>query len=387
MMKTAKPSLFNHWVTSSHLFCLQTPQIIDDFLEREEILEKFPLIRILLKKGLSKKTLVSLLKCGTPSATEKLLKCTCGCGQRVGRIHHHCSNRSCPKCAKRRERKLFRKYYPLVRNLTPTSSHSLKFLTVSPKNYDSITGQEELRKAISKIIRRRYLKERIDSGLYVIETKTKNKKGEAKGWNIHAHFIIYSRFLNNRLYGYCKNCKRRTWIKQDKQSKKFYCSTRQCNSLDVKHDGKDSRLVREFRKTLGREVTVDIKNVKSRFKPRGELKDRKHALNYCLKYVGANKEDFANEDDLAEYIVYTTDRRLINVFGRFYDFKADKLKYMCYTCKQPVIFSLYDPSEDSSILQPPPGRLRKDGEAVFNQGSSLTEGSTAMSNHNVAFTN
>lgn len=339
--KTPKGSLFNSWVSSSQIFSLLTPQILDDYSEREVLFSHYPLAELLIKKGMKAKTVVSLLKCGSPSPTDKLLKCSCGCGSVIGEIRHHCSNRSCPKCSKRRQRKIYRKYYPLIRNLVSTPLYSLKFLSISPKNYETLKeGQEHIRKSINKMLRLEYFKQRIEGGFYVIESKNMNKNGKTKGWNIHAHMIIYSRFLNNYLYGYCSECKRRTRLKYDNYNKTFYCSIKTCSSTNVQYDQQDTKLVREMKKAFKRPLTTDIKHLKDRFTPFGTFRNSEHALNYCLKYVSVNKNDFATQEDFAEYIAYTTNRKLIHVFGVFYNDRTPSLKHTCLICKEIITFEL-----------------------------------------------
>lgn len=348
--KTPKASLFNLWVTSSHAYSLQTPKLLEDYEEREQILNSKPFARLLLKRGLKPKTLVNLLRCGSYSSNGKLLKTSCGCGSVIGKIRHHCSNRSCPKCSERRRRKIFRKYYPLIRNLPATSTHSLKFLTISPKNYTTLQeGQENLRKSLSKMFRNKYFKDRITAGFYVVETKSSEK-----GWNVHAHIIIYSKFLNNYLYSFCPNCQKKRRVKFDKRSKKYYCSIRTCNSIQVNQKVENSLIVDKINTIFQRQCMVDVKLIKSRMSPYGQLTSNQHALNYCLKYVSHNKGDFKNETDFADYIVYTSNRRLINVFGIFHNFKNDPIKPKCTFCFQYFKTELISETDYLQQLKPPP---------------------------------
>lgn len=151
--KTPKGSLLANSVTSSQIFDLLTPQFFDEYISRDLILKEFPLISSLLKYKFPKDSLVSMLKCGKKSSSG--VKITCGCGSVYKEFSHHCSNRSCPPCAKIRQKRIVKHFLPLLHNLISTPQNSIKFLTISPPNYMNFEeGQLHLRKSLAKASRR-----------------------------------------------------------------------------------------------------------------------------------------------------------------------------------------------------------------------------------------
>ena len=57
-------------------------------------------------------------------------------------------------------------------------------------------------------------------------------------------------------------------------------------------------------------------------------------LSYMLKYVSANKDDFASIEDMALYIKESYKKRLITTFGIFYKIKLEKIPATCYKCRE-----------------------------------------------------
>jgi len=343
--KRAEPSLLDTRVTSSH-FISSKPTSILDFLDDEEFFLKIPFARLLLEKGLPRKTLSSMLRCG--EFTGQAFKTSCACGSVVRPIRHKCSSRSCPFCAKRRQVRLVRHYVSLLKNLVSTPLYSLKLLTISPRNYGSYSeGSLHIRTSLSKMFRKKYFKDRVLGGIYVLEAKTKNRDGERRGWNCHVHLLVYSRFLNNRIYGFCNSCNRKMWIKKNKFSDTFYCSNRQCNSL-VDWNKEDSALTFEVTKSFGREVTTDVQNVGSSV----------GALSYCLKYISSNKDDFYNENDFADYIVQTRSQRLVSTFGIFYSARFSPSPYCCSVCDVKFHSEIFLDYELPSANVPPPSTFK-----------------------------
>lgn len=322
-------------VTTSHLFNLQSPEILDDYIECNKFVKSSPLVQSLLKKGISIDSLVSLLRCG--KKTGGAVRSSCRCSEIDVPVTYHCSNRSCPRCSKVRSRRLFRKYYPLLSNLVPSGPFNLRYLTISPANYDNLAeGMTHIRKSLSKFFRLKYVRERVKGGMYVIETKTKNKFGESKGWNIHIHLIYYGRKMSNELYGFCSDCGMTRRLKYDKTSERFYCSARVCSSVNVEHNGEDSKLVRMFEAVSGRKVNMDIRTIDPRNKR--DFVSSSHMLSYTLKYISANKDDFSTLDDFAEYVVYTKGRRLVSTFGFFYSAKIPSFPSVCMYCDTEISY-------------------------------------------------
>ncbi len=253
------------------------------------------------------KSLKSMLRCGVKSGFDVLVHC--GCGSRIIGLSHHCSLRTCPDCSKIRKRRISRKYFPFLQGLNQNRKYFLYFLTISPKNYENISeGLNHIKKSLSKFLRHKYIQDRINAGLYVIETK-----GEDGNWNIHIHAIIYGRWIDNKI-----------------------------------RKEKDSKIVRLFKQSSKREVNIHITKQNSvRF-----------TLNYMLKYISANKNDFKTPLDFAKYMMATRKKRLIHTFGDFYKFKIKKTKYICNKCNQEIEY-IVDLEVISFILEtrykPPPG--------------------------------
>lgn len=235
--------------------------------------------------GYKEKSLKSMLRCGVKSGFKILSHC--GCKNKIIDLTYHCSLRTCSGCSKIRKRKISRKYFPFLQNLYQNKKYFLYFLTISPKNYKNIKeGLKHIKKSFSKFLRHKYLKDRVKGGLYVIESK-----GKEGNWNIHIHAIIYGRWIDNKV-----------------------------------RKEKDSKLVRLFRQSSKTEVNIHITRQNSvRF-----------TLNYMLKYISANKNNFKTSLDMAKYIMATRKKRLIHTFGEFYNIKIKKSKCICYKCNQEI---------------------------------------------------
>lgn len=265
----------------------------------------------------------SILRCGKSTGYEYIW--SCGCETKILDAKYACNLRTCPNCAQKRKRRLKKAYLPQLKKYSnnPRARESLKLLTISPLNYQGLReGLEDLKRSLSKFFRRKYCKDRIKGGIYVRETRNVNRYGEQKGWNIHIHIIAYCGYLDNRIRGCCNKCKQNL-IKKDRDKGHFYCGNSKCGSLDVEVKNKDSRLVREFLAASGRACHIDIKQIST----------HDHLLSYMLKYVSANKDDFASIEDMALYIKESYKKRLITTFGIFYKIKLEKIPSTCYKCK------------------------------------------------------
>lgn len=243
----------------------------------------------LTKLNYPEKSIRSMINCGESSGFRVMA--SCNCGNRIIPMKHNCNLRTCPRCAKIRKRKISRKYISLLEGLNQNRKYFLYFLTISPKNYPNLKqGLDHIKKSFSKFLRHKYLQDRILSGLYVIETK-----GTEGDWNIHLHAIIYGRWIDNK-------------VRREK----------------------DSRIVRLFMQSSNREVNIHITKQSSvRF-----------TLNYMLKYISSNKDDFETDLDMAKYIVAIRKRRLISTFGAFYKCKLKMGKAECFNCHERIIFTI-----------------------------------------------
>lgn len=295
-LKRAEGSLFSNNVISEHL------------------------IEHLIKLGHPETSISSMKRCGFSSGFMVVSECS-NCGFRNFELKYHCCLRTCPDCSKLRKRRLRLKYLPYLKDfLIDRNRNQLYFLTISPLNYgDFKEGLENIKKSFKKFIRTKYIKERIKAGLFVIETTNTGKK-----WNIHIHCILYGRRLDNQIRGKCLDCGQNL-LKFDYNNKRYYCSNRKCNSLNVKHK-QDSKIVQIFKKCSKRDVNIHISRQSS----------KEHTLNYMLKYISANKYDFSSEEDFAKYIYYTRKQRLVSTFGLFFKFKAKKPQCHCFKCGSPI---------------------------------------------------
>ena len=274
------------------------------------------------------KSLNSMLKCGTPNGIE-IIK-NCNCSTEVVECTYSCCLRTCFKCSKKRQRRLRRQLLPKLEALPRNrDADSLYFLTISPKNYENFQdGFKNITKSFSKFLRIKYIQERVKAGIWAVESKTKNRYGEDKGWNIHIHAILYGRRLDNQIRGKCRRCGQNA-LRFDYESKRFCCKNSNCNSFEVEKYG-DSKLVQIFQKCSGFPCNVRI----------SRLNTASFTLNYLLKYISAGQDDFVRVEDIALYIKHTRKRKLINAFGFMKVFLSLKIKevYLCKKCKSPIKF-------------------------------------------------
>jgi len=279
----------------------------------------------LRKLGYPETSIASFLKCGESNGM--ILLRSCACNVLPFELPYRCCLRTCPACSKIRQRKIRKKYLSFLEQIRAERGRDeISFLTISPKNYtDYKTGLETIKKNVKKFFRSKYVKDRVLGGFYVIEGK--NPNGD---WNVHVHAILYGRRLDNRIRGHCFDCSQNL-IKFNYKTKEYYCSNAKCNSLNVKHK-KDSTIVELYKKISGEDVNIHItKQSTSTF-----------TLNYMLKYVSANKNEFATVEDMATYIVANRKQKLINSFGMFFKQKFPKQPTLCWRCEEEVHYD-YDP--------------------------------------------
>jgi hypothetical protein len=300
--------------------------------------------------GYPETSLMSMQRCGNPSGQAMIRHCpTCG-DYCLLNMTHHCNLRTCEECSKIRQRKLKRKLFPMFQDKATTrgSFKSLYFLTISPKNYiDLKDGLRSIKASWKRFYRSKYVRDRVDGGVWVIESKSKNKDGFSKGWNIHIHALFYGRRLDNVIRGLCNHCKQ-NFIKCDKITKKYYCANSKCKShkegfsQDLTHN-QNSKIVSLWEQVNNENVHIDIQ----------ELKSSEGGLNYILKYISANKNEFASSQDFAKYIFHTRKQKLINTFGQkglFFQFKFPEPIFICGKCGSDKLEFIFDPQVVNAIL-------------------------------------
>jgi hypothetical protein len=291
--------------------------------------------------GYPEKSLISMNKCGEESGNYIIRNCP-ECGVELINLRHRCNLRTCPVCAKKRMRRIRRRYLPALKKFPQTREKFFYFLTISPKNYDDFeNGRDKIKKSFSKFIRLDYFKKRVDGGIWVMETKNTND------WNIHLHVIVYGRWLDNRIRGECFDCGQNL-MKFDYINKKYFCANKNCNSTDVIVK-KDSKLVSLWKKCSGEDVNIHISKQGS----------CEFTLNYMLKYISVNKDDFSSSKNVAIYINSTRKRKLINSFGVFFKLKFSKERYICAKCGCYIdwIFDYEVVELMKKSLEPPPPPL------------------------------
>lgn len=215
----------------------------------------------------SNNNLSSLDNTGTTSHRMVALRCG-SCGN-IKIIRLKCSDRTCSECRKRIYFKLLRGWTELVRNM---KNPKLLTLTLVNKQYLLRNDITFIRKSLNKLLRRKYYKERIKGGLYVIEIINKGR-----GWNIHIHALIESAF-----------------IKQNKISQDWLDITRNSFIVDI------------------RDAYTPVSG-----------------LRYILKYLTKTPQIGNNADVYNRALKYS---RLIQTFGNLYGNAPDKMVLACEQC-------------------------------------------------------
>lgn len=102
-----------------------------------------------------------------------------------------CGRRSCPSCRRSSYHRHLRGYRDLAREMRDP-----KLLTLTKVTRETLTVDviRDLRGAFRRLLHRRYFRERVRGGLYVIEAKV-----NSKGWNVHLHALIDSAYLEQAI--------------------------------------------------------------------------------------------------------------------------------------------------------------------------------------------
>jgi len=195
------------------------------------------------------------------------------CGQ-VKVVKLKCSDRTCQECRDRTYWKLFKGWFKLAENMS-----NPKLLTLTMKNKPDLKREyiKTLRAQFTKLLHRKYYKERIIGGLYVIELKN-----AGNGWNIHLHALIDTK---PEFEGF---------LLQERLSKDWLAITKES-------------------------MIVDIRKA---YNPRASLK-------YILKYL--TKPPQIN-GEIEVYNAALKKTRLIQTFGDLYRSKAEKIRMICKDC-------------------------------------------------------
>lgn len=198
----------------------------------------------------------------------------CGDNGHVKVIKLKCSDRTCQECRDRTYWKLFKSWFKLAEDMS-----NPKLLTLTMKNKPDLKREyiRALRGQFTRLLHRKYYKERITGGLYVIELKNKGN-----GWNIHLHALIDTK---PGFDGY---------LLQKKISDDWFDITQE-------------------------DMVVDIRKA---YNP-------KASLRYILKYL-TKPPQINGEIELYNEVLKKT--RLIQTFGNLYDLRPDKPRLVCTEC-------------------------------------------------------
>ncbi len=284
---------------------------------------------ILRALGYPETSIKSILSCGEKMGIKILIQC--GCEIRFIDALKSCNLRICKRCSEKRKRRIFNDYLPVLNSLTyQRGRFEFFFATFSPLNYsDCKDGLDEIIKRFNNLMNTTYMKLRVLGYLAVIETTE-----DGKGFHHHIHAIFYGKRLDNLIKGRCFDCKRKkTILKFDKDTEKYYCAIKNCKSFNVKKQG-DSKLVKLASKIFKRPCNVHITD-KCKTKSGNLIPLSKTpflALSYMLKYISTDKTKFSSDNNLAVYIVSIRKRRLLMSGGLLYDNKPVKQKPICFKC-------------------------------------------------------
>ena len=114
-----------------------------------------------------------------------------------------CGDRFCTVCQRKRQMDVRRRIKHLIKTVKLLQYQRIRMLTLTVPNSEVLTDQvDHLIKSFRKFRNRKYFKQAVNGGLYVIEVK----RGE-KGWHAHLHIILQSDFLlAERLKKMWKSC-------------------------------------------------------------------------------------------------------------------------------------------------------------------------------------
>lgn len=206
-----------------------------------------------------------------------------------------CDLRICPKCAERHATALKEKYLPHIKKSKKARSiysYGLRFLTLTIPNQEDIhKGITLLYEGITRLRRRSYFKKNVNAGLGAIEMKI----GFDNKWNIHAHLIIESNFLDMKSHLQGKN--------------------------------RDARFVQEWKKASQSQGVCYIELLNTteyKYSVEG-------ALNYTLDYLSKGQAHL-NNIEKAVFLRFSKGRRLVFSFGKFYKLKKIKFPLLCKNC-------------------------------------------------------
>jgi len=104
----------------------------------------------------------------------------------------YCGNRFCNICHSQRQKRVMKRISWLVKNRPVVRGTMLKLLTLTVKNDTDLPRMvKHLLKSFRRLRQRKYFKQRVSGGAFVVELTNKGK-----GWHAHLHCIIQSQRID-----------------------------------------------------------------------------------------------------------------------------------------------------------------------------------------------
>jgi hypothetical protein len=230
-------------------------------------------INYIANKAEEANSFLSLDHIGTTS--HRSIRLYCGSTGHIKDLKLKCSDRTCDECRKRTYFRLFKGWFKLAEEMK-----NPKLLTLTTVNVAELTKEHLrfIRSSFVRLMRRKYYKDRILGGLYVVELKN-----IGKGWNIHLHALIET---ISGMDGF---------LLQRKISDDWLEITRHSKIVDIR-----------------------------------QAESGKRSLGYILKYLTKTPE--INGESVV-YNIALKGTRLIQTFGKLYSKrKPEKKKMACAEC-------------------------------------------------------
>ena len=290
------------------------------------------LFQKLKAKGYSQKALNSIGRCGDKTGQKFTYTCG-GCAERIIEGTWWCDKIFCKRCSLKRTRRIIRKYSPMLNSLSfEKKKREFLHLIISPANVNSPDDLFDLKDKLKRLMNCKEMQIKVLG--FMVSTEC-TKKIQRK-FHIHFHLLIYGARLDNKVEGYCRDCKKDK-IKFNRKLEKFHCVNRKCWSFNVVKT-KDSPLVQLCKKFFKSEVYAFITD---KFKVDGKyikINDNPtKVLEYILKYITKSDKSFQSDDDLADYLIATYKKKIISTGRLFYNYKVPEDPVLCFTCKTPLI--------------------------------------------------
>jgi len=233
------------------------------------------------------------------------------CGHRKA-IFTGCGLRICPECAKRRGKRLFKRYLRIFSTLLEKLKCRLGFLTLTIRNCNDLKeGLQKLKEAWKRFKRRSYFRNRVYGGIFVIEVKI----GRDGKYNLHAHVLILHDWFG---------------LPKEQEVKHLTIPERVVSTKGIKswrdllkpQKGIGQLVLSLLWENVSGDFVVDIRSVRS----------PKKALRYLVKYI-LKPPEFPEPDHYVEFLEAFWKQPMLIPFGCVLDFDdGDEFKPICPLC-------------------------------------------------------